>query len=96
MDIIRRKGDDYAAVEDKAFMTYSKECYIDNPVGAFLHGCYLYRCQDYVGASKAFKAVLKMREIGKNDVRPQANALEYETRFNLGTCLFKMHDFKSC
>ena len=44
----------------------------------------------------AFKAVLKEIKEGTKQAQREARAIEYETRFNLGACYFKLQEFYKC
>jgi len=50
----------------------------------FLSGCHLYQQGHYERACECFRKVVEKNE----------KSLYYESRFNLGACLFKMAEFK--
>ena len=56
----------------------------------------MYKCLDFDGALKAFKAVLKEIKEGTKQAQREARAIEYETRFNMGACYFKLQEFYKC
>ena len=56
----------------------------------FLYGCYLYDQQDYTFAMKAFAKLLEMGRC--KNTGDQLSVLEYEARFNIAVCHFKMAD----
>ena len=57
---------------------------VDAYPNTFLAGCHLYQQGHYARAAEAFRKICESQD----------STLYYESRFNLGACLFKMAEFK--
>ena len=73
-----------ARFDDPNFLKNQKSTSVDNFPTIFLAGCQMYKLAQYEKAAEHFKKILESKD----------KQLYYETRFNLGACMFKMGEFK--